>query len=59
MSNRLPVLHVKIIITWIVEKIGFMPFVYRVAVEKWLVCFIRDCNDAIIETVMFAHLNGG
>lgn len=48
-------MHAKILISGIVQGVGFRPFVYRIAVKNGIVGYVRNRGDAIVEIVIEAN----
>ena len=51
-ENEAVSLHVEIVVTGIVQGVGFRPFIYRVAIENRLRGFVRNRGDAVVEIVV-------
>ncbi len=45
-------MHAKIVVTGIVQGVGFRPFIYRTAVKNKLRGFVRNRGDAVVEIVV-------
>jgi len=45
-------LNVRIVVSGIVQGVGFRPFIYRVAVKNGLKGFVRNRGDAVVEIVV-------